>query len=175
MPAGVTGIPTGAANRSLIGETMIRPAPPRRTLTAARLDRVADLDRDLAAVASALHHGAGLLVDAAITRARESFRAGETVRDWWERAQGHEVSDAVPDQEARPRRHRRLSDYVLIAFHFACDQGDLEVAQQLIVILEHMLRRPPPQGRPERRTNSQTLVAAHERLWTLRHPEPRDD
>ena len=103
-----SAIPTGAANRSLIGETMIRPAPPRRTLTAARLDRVADLDRDLAAVASALHHGAGLLVDAAITRARESFRAGETVRDWWERAQGHEVSDAVPDQEARPRRHRRL-------------------------------------------------------------------
>jgi hypothetical protein len=62
----------------------------------------------------------------------------------------------------------------MIAFHFACDQGDLEVAQQLIVILEHMLRRAPPEGRPERRLNTQPLVAAHERLWTLRHPETRD-
>jgi hypothetical protein len=116
-----------------------------------------------------------LLVDAAITRAREAFRAGETVRDWWERAQGRQVSDAVPDQDARPRRHRRLSDHVMIAFHFACDQGDLEVAQQLIVILEHMLRRAPPEGRPERLLDAQPLVAAHERLWSLRHPEPRDD
>jgi hypothetical protein len=65
---------------------MKRTAPPCRTLTSARLDRDADLDRDLAAVASALHHDAGLLVDAAITRARETFRPGETVRDWWLRA-----------------------------------------------------------------------------------------
>jgi hypothetical protein len=61
-------------------------APRGGALTSARLDRVADLDRDLAAVASALHHDAGMLVDAAITRARETFRVGETVRDWWERA-----------------------------------------------------------------------------------------
>jgi hypothetical protein len=65
---------------------MKRTAPPCRTLTSARLDRDADLDRDLAAVASALHHDAGLLVDAATTRARETFRPGETVRDWWLRA-----------------------------------------------------------------------------------------
>ena len=65
---------------------MKRTAPPCRTLTSARLDRDADLDRDLAAVASALHHDAGLLVDAAITRARETFRPGETVRDWRLRA-----------------------------------------------------------------------------------------
>ena len=36
-----------------------RPAA-RRTLTAARLDRDADLDRDLGAVATALHHDAGV-------------------------------------------------------------------------------------------------------------------
>jgi hypothetical protein len=84
------------------------------------------------------------------------------------------MSDAVPDQEARPRRRRRLSDHVMIAFHFACDHGDLEAAKQLIAILEHMLRRPPPAGHPERRINSQPLVAAHERLWSLRHPEARD-
>jgi hypothetical protein len=63
-----------------------RATPPCRILTAARLDREAELDRDLAAVASALHHDAGLLVDAAITRARETFRPGETVREWWDRA-----------------------------------------------------------------------------------------
>jgi hypothetical protein len=50
------------------------------------------------------------------------------------------------------------------------------VAQQLIAILEHMLHRAPPAGRPERRLNAQALVvAAHERLWSLRHPEAHND
>jgi hypothetical protein len=57
-------------------------APPCRTLTAARLDRDADLDRDYAAVATALHYDAGVPADQAITRAIESFRPGETVRAW---------------------------------------------------------------------------------------------
>jgi hypothetical protein len=61
-------------------------APPCHTLTAARVDRDADLPRDYAAVATALHYDAGLPADAAITRAIETFRAGETVRDWWDRA-----------------------------------------------------------------------------------------
>ena len=86
MPAGVSGIPTGAVDPIRRGEA-VKPTSPRgRTLTSARLDRDADLDRDLAAVASALHHGTGLLVDAAITRARETFRPGATVRAWWDRA-----------------------------------------------------------------------------------------
>jgi hypothetical protein len=62
------------------------PRPRTRTLTAARLDRDADLDRDHAALATALHHDAGLPADQAIARARETFRQGETVRDWWTRA-----------------------------------------------------------------------------------------
>ena len=85
------------------------------------------------------------------------------------------MSDADADPGARPHSHRRLSDWALITFHFACDQGDLEVAEQLIAILEHMRRRPPPMGRRERRINSQPLVAAHERLWSLRHPDARED
>jgi hypothetical protein len=85
-----------------------------------------------------------------------------------------DMRDPVPDQEARPHSHRRLSDWVLITFHFACDEGDLETAEQLIAILAHMLHRAPPEGRPERRINAQPLVAAHERLWSLRHPEARD-
>ena len=55
MPAGVIGIPTGAIDPILCGEAVKRAAPPSGTLTAARLDREANLDRDLAAVATALH------------------------------------------------------------------------------------------------------------------------
>jgi hypothetical protein len=65
---------------------MNRAAPRCRTLTATRLDRDADLDRDYAAVATALHHDAGVPAHQAITKARETFRPGETVRDWWNRA-----------------------------------------------------------------------------------------
>jgi hypothetical protein len=37
------------------------------------------------------------------------------------------------------------------------------------------LRRPPPDGRPEHRAaHADLLVAAHERLWFLLHPEARD-
>jgi len=45
-----------------------------------------DLDRDYAAVATALLHDAGLSADQAITPARGTFRPGETVRAWWDRA-----------------------------------------------------------------------------------------
>jgi hypothetical protein len=64
---------------------------------------------------------------------------------------------------------RRLTDKVLTAFHQACDQSDLEVAEQLLDVLEMMVRRPPP---PDgKRRNMESLVAAHERLWLLRHPD----
>jgi len=69
----------------------------------------------------------------------------------------------------RPHRRRRLSDMILAAAHSACDQGDLEAADRLIAVVEFMLRRGPPEGRPERRVHLQTLVAALERIWTLRH------
>jgi hypothetical protein len=69
-----------------------------------------------------------------------------------------------------PRYSRRLSDKVLIAFHHACDQADFEVAEQLLHILERMLRRRPLTPDGTRRRNMESLVAAHERLWHLRHP-----
>jgi hypothetical protein len=71
---------------------------------------------------------------------------------------------------AAPRHSRRLSDKILIAFHHACDQGDYEVAEQLLGILELMLTRRPPSPDTNRRRNMESLVAAHERLWHLRHP-----
>lgn len=70
-----------------------------------------------------------------------------------------------------PRYSRRLSDKILLAFHHACDQGDYEIAEQLLHILETMLirRTVPPEA--NRRKSIESLVAAHERLWHLRHPE----
>jgi hypothetical protein len=70
-----------------------------------------------------------------------------------------------------PRHSRRLSDKVLIAFHHACDQGDFDVAEQLLHVLEMMVRRRAISPDINRRRSMDTLVAAHERLWYLRHPE----
>jgi hypothetical protein len=70
-----------------------------------------------------------------------------------------------------PRQGRRLSDKILVAFHHACDAQDLMVAEQLLKTLESMLTRrgvPPEQNR---RRALESLVAAHERLWHLRHRE----
>ena len=89
-----------------------------------------------------------------------------------------DMGDAVPNQALPPQRvpsrRRRVVDQILIAFHFACDEDDLEVADQLLAILDFMLYRPPSAGRPERRADTQPLLAAHERLWHLRHPETRE-
>jgi hypothetical protein len=67
-------------------------------------------------------------------------------------------------------RTRRLSDKILVAFHHACDQGDFEVAEQLLFALETVLIRRPLVPVADRRRNAAGLVAAHERLWLLRHP-----
>ena len=69
-----------------------------------------------------------------------------------------------------PRYSRRLSDKILIAFHHACDQSDYEVADQLLRVLEGMLTRRPLSPDTNRRRTMESLVAAHERLWYLRHP-----
>ncbi len=84
--------------------------------------------------------------------------------------------DALRDTRSAgaPRHSRRLSDKILIAFHHACDQGDFEVAEQLLRILEMMLTRRPVSPDTNRRRNMESLVAAHERLWHLRHPELRE-
>jgi ankyrin repeat protein len=66
-----------------------------------------------------------------------------------------------------------LSDKILIAFHHACDQGDYEIAEQLLRILETMLSRRTVPPDSNRRKTIESLVAAHERLWHLRHPEKR--
>jgi len=77
-------------------------------------------------------------------------------------------------QGTAPRYTRRLSDKILIAFHQACDQGDFEGAEELLRILEMMLTRRPVTPDANRRKNMESLVAAHERLWLLRHPEAKE-
>ncbi len=69
-----------------------------------------------------------------------------------------------------PRYSRRLSDKILIAFHQACDQSDFEIAENLLHTLELMLKRRPAVVDTNRRRTMESLVAAHERLWYLRHP-----
>lgn len=78
------------------------------------------------------------------------------------------IRDGAP---GLPRHTRRLSDKVLVAFHHACDTADLETAEQLLAILEMMLNRRTPAPDSNRRRSIESLVAAHERLWHLRHPD----
>ncbi len=70
-----------------------------------------------------------------------------------------------------PRHSRRLSDKILVAFHHACDVMDLEIAEQLLRLLETMTTRRPRPEDGNRRRSIEGLVAAHERLWHLRHPD----
>ncbi len=81
-----------------------------------------------------------------------------------------ETDDLPRDSTGAPRYSRRLSDKILIAFHQACDQADFDIAEQLLHILEQMLQRRPTTTDTNRRKSMETLVAAHERLWYLRHP-----
>jgi hypothetical protein len=75
-----------------------------------------------------------------------------------------------PHASSATRNRRRLSDTILVAFHIACDHHDVEVASCLLRVLEFMAERPRdlPTGK-ERRTQ-ESLVAAYERLWQIRHP-----
>lgn len=74
------------------------------------------------------------------------------------------------DAAAPARYSRRLSDKILIAFHHACDQADFEIAARLLEMLELMLNRRPLMPDSNRRRSMESLVAAHVRLWHLRHP-----
>jgi hypothetical protein len=67
------------------------------------------------------------------------------------------------------RGGRRLTEKVLIAFHHACDQGDLRSAEELLAVAGRVLSRDHPGLSVERRRCREALVAAHERLWHLRH------
>ncbi len=71
----------------------------------------------------------------------------------------------------QPRQTRRLSDKILVAFHHACDERDYEVAGELLRVVEMVLNGHHLLPERDRRKNVESLVAAHERLWLLRHPD----
>jgi len=84
----------------------------------------------------------------------------------------NDFDDPVRDGiSGAPRHSRRLSDKVLIAFHHACDMNELTVAEQLLRVLETIVTRPSSRPEGNRRRNMESLVAAHERLWHLRHTQ----
>lgn len=64
-----------------------------------------------------------------------------------------------------------LSDKLFVTFHHACDTDELDVAEQLLSILESMLRKLLTTNEGSRHRSMEGLVAAFERLWHLRHPE----
>ena len=88
---------------------------------------------------------------------------------------GSDDVDPAPRVESPVRRHsRRLEDKLLVAFHHACDTSDLEVAEHVLRVLEMMLARRPIQTDGSRRRNMESLVAAHERMWHIRHRDAAD-
>jgi hypothetical protein len=82
----------------------------------------------------------------------------------------HVVAQAE-ETVATPRYSRRLSDKIRIAFHQSCDQADYKVAQSLLAVLETMLKRRATTPGENSRRAEDGLVAAHERLWNLKHPD----
>jgi hypothetical protein len=71
---------------------------------------------------------------------------------------------------ARPGNGKRLSDKILVAFHHACDQGDLDVAGELVITLDFIVRRAHFFPSCIDRRAKESMAAAYERLWHLRHP-----
>ena len=72
---------------------------------------------------------------------------------------------------AAPRQNRRLPERILVAAHQACDLGDLDVAAQLLSILETVVGQARGPADPGRRRVMESLIAAHQRLWHLRHAD----
>jgi hypothetical protein len=83
------------------------------------------------------------------------------------------MSDPPNDTTAgrAPRYMRRLSDKILTAFHLACDHQDIEMAGRLLTVLEVVIAGRWHQPTAPDRRGKESLVAAYERLWDLRHPD----
>ncbi len=82
-----------------------------------------------------------------------------------QRSVSHDLSQG---HLARRRTPRTLSEEVLRAFHHACDVGDFECAQKLLVAAEASLRPQIALSRSKRNRLLDGLVAGYERLWLLR-------
>lgn len=70
-----------------------------------------------------------------------------------------------------PRQNRRLPERILVAAHQACDLGDLDVATQLLSILETVVSQTKGPVDPGRRRVMESLIAAYQRIWHLRYSD----
>jgi hypothetical protein len=61
----------------------------------------------------------------------------------------------------------RACGKILTAFNGACDQDDLEVASLLLIEYERVVTRYPVKLDGNRRSEIDTLISAHARLWQL--------
>ena len=69
---------------------------------------------------------------------------------------------------------RRLNDKVIEAFEQACDEGDLDIAQELFWALELALSRKSGPGEMERRRQVDYIGDASARLEALKHARRLD-
>jgi hypothetical protein len=74
---------------------------------------------------------------------------------------------------ATKRGHnRRLADKILVAFHAACDEHALDVADTLLTVVAKLVKAPPVLPAGFDRRAPQDVTEARERLWNLRYPCP---
>lgn len=78
------------------------------------------------------------------------------------------VTIAFGDRGRKP--NRRLADKMFAAFHQACDQDELELAGNILRLLEELVASRSFGQRVERRAIDE-LIAGYTRLWMLKHPE----
>jgi hypothetical protein len=68
---------------------------------------------------------------------------------------------------ATARRQRRLSDKIRVAFHTACDNGAVEIAERSLNQLDLLIHRPPRLPTKFDRRRPESIVALCERLANL--------
>ncbi|MGE0683525.1 MAG: helix-turn-helix domain-containing protein [Candidatus Binatia bacterium] len=69
---------------------------------------------------------------------------------------------------------RQLSIKILAAFHVACDDLDLELAERLLRILENVLTQHLKRVHDKDKRSQENLVTAYQRLWELRRSRSLD-
>ena len=76
-------------------------------------------------------------------------------------------SSPLPTVRAAARGRRRLSDKIRVAFHAACDEGAVEIAERLLDQLDKLTHRPPLLPGGVDRRQPENLAALCERLANL--------
>ena len=77
------------------------------------------------------------------------------------------ASYAVPPAAHGELHGRKIGNIILRTFNHACEQGNLEIAGQLLGVYEMMVSGKPISIGTERRREKENLISAHDRLWGL--------